>query len=113
MFGDTINVASRIETTGVVNQIQCSQATADLLPQNWLRPREDLVHAKGKGSLRTYFVTVGSTTTGKSPTGGSHDESVTDYGCTPEEKEDIDQLDKMLNKRLQRNASPLRRTRND
>ena len=40
--------------------IQCSQATADLLIEkgkgSWLTTREDLVNAKGKGILQTYFV---------------------------------------------------------
>lgn len=55
-------MASRMESTGVRNKIQVSQATADLLTaggfHKWLTPREDLVHAKGKGTLQTYFVNV-------------------------------------------------------
>jgi hypothetical protein len=42
-----------MESTGIPNQIQISQATADLLIEasknHWLKPREDLVTAKGKG----------------------------------------------------------------
>jgi class 3 adenylate cyclase len=56
-FGDTVNTASRMESTGVTNKIQVSQATADLLIaaglEVWLTPREDLVFAKGKGELQT------------------------------------------------------------
>ena len=56
-FGDTVNTASRMESTGVTNKIQVSQATADLLIEagleTWLTPREDRVFAKGKGELQT------------------------------------------------------------
>lgn len=62
LFGDTVNTTARIETTGARNKIHCSQETADLLKKeghgNWLIPRDDQVHAKGKGILKTYFVRV-------------------------------------------------------
>merc|ERR1712151_744568 len=62
LFGDTMNTASRMESTGVKNKIQISQDTADLLIQagyqKWLTPREDVVHAKGKGEVRTFFVNI-------------------------------------------------------
>jgi hypothetical protein len=49
-----------MESTGTINCIQCSQATADLLIQAgkeyWIRPRKDPVHAKGKGKMNTYWV---------------------------------------------------------
>lgn len=59
LFGDTMNTASRMESTGVKDKIQISQETADLLIadgyQNLLTPREDKVHAKGKGIIPTFF----------------------------------------------------------
>ncbi|CAB9517165.1 Receptor-type guanylate cyclase gcy [Seminavis robusta] len=67
LFGDTMNTASRMESTGVKNKIQVSQEAADILVakgyQKWLTPREDPVHAKGKGTLQTYFVTIASDST--------------------------------------------------
>jgi hypothetical protein len=49
-----------MESTGVVNRIQVSQATAMLLENanksHWIRSREDKIKAKGKGLLQTYFV---------------------------------------------------------
>ena len=55
LFGDTMNTASRMESTGVPNRIQISQDTADLLTaagrSAWLVPREDKVQAKGKMTL--------------------------------------------------------------
>lgn len=60
LFGDTMNTASRMESTGVPNRIQISQATADLLveskKEHWMIKREDKVKAKGKGELTTYFL---------------------------------------------------------
>eukprot|EP00531_Pseudo-nitzschia_arenysensis_P017059 CAMPEP_0116128232 /NCGR_PEP_ID=MMETSP0329-20121206/7251_1 /TAXON_ID=697910 /ORGANISM="Pseudo-nitzschia arenysensis, Strain B593" /LENGTH=1433 /DNA_ID=CAMNT_0003622359 /DNA_START=227 /DNA_END=4528 /DNA_ORIENTATION=- len=60
LFGDTMNTASRMESTGVPNRIQLSQATADLLMTNgkehWVTKRKDKVSAKGKGELTTYFL---------------------------------------------------------
>ena len=61
LFGDAMNVASRIESTGQPGKIHLSQKTADLLvargKSHWLRSRADKVHAKGKGivvRLRCY-----------------------------------------------------------
>jgi class 3 adenylate cyclase len=60
LFGDTMNTASRMESTGTPNRIQLSQATADLLIANqkehWITKRSDKVVAKGKGALTTYFL---------------------------------------------------------
>ena len=70
LFGDTMNTASRIESTGVPGKIHCSKDTADLLieagREKWVIKREDQVVAKGKGSLETFFVKlqVSSTCTG-------------------------------------------------
>lgn len=56
LFGDTVNTASRMESNGIPRKIQCSQTTADLLVEagksNWLTPRDDKVHAKGKGDIQ-------------------------------------------------------------
>jgi len=62
LFGDTINVASRMESTGHPNKIQVSEETAILLREegydDWLVPRKGLVRAKGKGELKTYWLNV-------------------------------------------------------
>ncbi|KAL9190047.1 hypothetical protein ACHAXT_007258 [Thalassiosira profunda] len=59
LFGDTINTASRMESTGLGGKIQVSEETAALIRQDgkarWLVRREALVTAKGKGDLQTYW----------------------------------------------------------
>ena len=50
-----------MESTGRPGRIQCSQSTAEILSrsgkEHWLREREDLVTAKGKGIMRTFWLT--------------------------------------------------------
>ncbi|KAG7352211.1 adenylate/guanylate cyclase [Nitzschia inconspicua] len=60
LFGDTMNVAARMESTGLKNKIQLSTATAKLLlkagKEHWIEKREGKVDIKGKGKLETFFV---------------------------------------------------------
>ncbi|KAL7571614.1 hypothetical protein ACA910_011154 [Epithemia clementina (nom. ined.)] len=60
LFGDTMNTASRMESTGEVNRIHVSEETAKLLAdagkEHWLAAREELVVAKGKGYLSTFWL---------------------------------------------------------
>lgn len=60
LFGDTVNTASRMESTGLKSRIQCSQETADQLlargKERWLQARKEQVEAKGKGRLQTYWI---------------------------------------------------------
>ena len=62
LFGDTINVTSRIENLGLPNRIHLSKHTADLLSEagksHWLIRREDQVVAKGKGEMETFFLSL-------------------------------------------------------
>ena len=49
-----------MESTCLPDKIQISSATADLLIEagksNWISPRDDVVEAKGKGSVRTFWL---------------------------------------------------------
>jgi hypothetical protein len=60
LFGDTVKTASRMESTGQAKKIQCSESTAEFLrkagKQDWLCEREDVVHVKGKGEMKTFWV---------------------------------------------------------
>ena len=59
LFGDTVNTAARMESTGMKNRIQLSSSTAQLLieagKENWIQSRDELVQAKGKGQIQTYW----------------------------------------------------------
>ncbi|GAX13385.1 3',5'-cyclic-nucleotide phosphodiesterase [Fistulifera solaris] len=62
LFGDTMNTTSRIETSGKPHLIHVSPETAELLKnngkENWLVLREDIVVAKGKGAIQTYWLKI-------------------------------------------------------
>ncbi|KAL3925957.1 MAG: hypothetical protein SGILL_000058 [Bacillariaceae sp.] len=64
LFGDTVNTAARMESTGTRGMIQLSQSTADLLvvagKSGWITPRDEAVTAKGKGTLHTYWLEASS-----------------------------------------------------
>jgi Adenylate and Guanylate cyclase catalytic domain len=68
LFGDSVNTAARIETTGARGKIHMSHETAELLisagHSKWVAPRRDLVTAKGKGVLRTYWLVTGEESEG-------------------------------------------------
>jgi Adenylate and Guanylate cyclase catalytic domain len=57
------STAARMESNGQRNCIHMSQATANLLTEagkrHWIYPRVDLVNAKGKGTMQTYWVNLG------------------------------------------------------
>ena len=49
-----------MESTGIKKKIQISQETAELIcaagKQSWVKPREGVVNAKGKGELQTFWL---------------------------------------------------------
>lgn len=60
LFGDTVNIASRMETTSLAMHVQVSQSTQALLdPARYLASARGEVALKGRGSMRTYFVRRG------------------------------------------------------
>ena len=66
LFGDTMNVASRIESTGEKGKIHLSDETAKLLiehgRENWIQKRQEKVMIKGKALVETYWLTNTRTT---------------------------------------------------
>jgi class 3 adenylate cyclase len=79
LFGDTMNTASRMESTGARDRVQVSTKTANLLiaggKSHWVTPREDTVMAKGKGELQTYWLSMHSSAGTASVSSGSTGES--------------------------------------
>lgn len=53
-----------MESTGVRDKIQISKVTSDLLikagKSHWIQPREDVIDAKGKGMMQTYWLNIDS-----------------------------------------------------
>ncbi len=57
VWGDTVNIASRMESSGETGRVNISAYTYDLIHQAFDCEYRGKVDAKGKGSLDMYFVT--------------------------------------------------------
>eukprot|EP00588_Corethron_pennatum_P001339 CAMPEP_0194299158 /NCGR_PEP_ID=MMETSP0169-20130528/60564_1 /TAXON_ID=218684 /ORGANISM="Corethron pennatum, Strain L29A3" /LENGTH=1505 /DNA_ID=CAMNT_0039049229 /DNA_START=234 /DNA_END=4748 /DNA_ORIENTATION=- len=59
LFGDTVNTASRMESSSIVNRIHCSERAASFLreqnPKMPIRSR-GVISVKGKGEMHTYWI---------------------------------------------------------
>ena len=60
LWGDTVNLASRMESHGIPGQIQVSQHIYETLHSTFTFETRGLIEVKGKGPMQTYFLT-GST----------------------------------------------------
>jgi hypothetical protein len=89
LFGDTMNVAARMEHNGLPDKIQCSQDTADLLvaagKSHWITAREDVINAKGKGEMNTFWVKPGSKGASSGGSSQSVQSSNVSSGCAEEQ----------------------------
>jgi class 3 adenylate cyclase len=56
LWGNTVNVASRMESSGMPGRIHVAQSTRDLLPDNWLFEERESVEVKGVGRMTTYLL---------------------------------------------------------
>ncbi|KAG7469828.1 hypothetical protein MATL_G00132930 [Megalops atlanticus] len=57
IWGNTVNVASRMDSTGVLGKIQVTEETSRvLLTLGYLCSCRGIINVKGKGELKTYFV---------------------------------------------------------
>jgi class 3 adenylate cyclase len=57
LWGDTVNVASRMESQGVAGSIQVTTATYKLLKDKYVFEARDAIAVKGKGEMITYWLT--------------------------------------------------------
>jgi hypothetical protein len=74
LWGDTVNTASRMETTGVPGCIQITERIRELLGDCYVLRERGRIQVRGKGKMLTYFLSGRTrehdhtTRTGQSPT---------------------------------------------
>jgi len=56
LWGDTVNVAARMEATGFAGRIQVTDVTYELLKDKYLFERRGVIPVKGKGDMMTYWL---------------------------------------------------------
>ncbi|TAE26908.1 MAG: hypothetical protein EAZ92_10135 [Candidatus Kapaibacterium sp.] len=56
LWGDTVNTASRMESSGEAGRVQCSEATYLLLKEKYDFEERGMIEVKGKGAMKTYFL---------------------------------------------------------
>jgi adenylate cyclase len=56
LWGDTVNVASRMESSGQPGRVQISEQTAQLLLGRYLLEDRGFVECKGLGAVKTFFL---------------------------------------------------------
>jgi adenylate cyclase len=56
LWGDAVNTASRMESQGVPNRIQISEATRELLGDRFSLEARGPIEVKGKGQMNVYFL---------------------------------------------------------
>ncbi len=56
LWGDTVNIASRMEAHGLAGQIQVTAATYERLREQYLFKKRGPIQVKGKGEMTTYLL---------------------------------------------------------
>jgi class 3 adenylate cyclase len=56
VWGDTVNTASRLESSGLPNRIQISETTYQRVKDTFCCELRGQVEVKGKGIMQTYFL---------------------------------------------------------
>ncbi len=79
LWGDAVNVASRMESQGVPGRIQLTRATADRLGELFTLEARGTVEVKGRGAVETWFLvgegTSPPTSAGEAPRSSAPDAS--------------------------------------
>ncbi|HEY9669064.1 MAG TPA: adenylate/guanylate cyclase domain-containing protein [Coleofasciculaceae cyanobacterium] len=57
LWGDTVNIASRMESQGLAGLIQVSEVTYECLKEQYLFEKRGIIQVKGKGEMTTYLLT--------------------------------------------------------
>jgi class 3 adenylate cyclase len=56
LWGDTVNIASRMESNGSPGQIQVTEATYELLKDQYFLEKRGVISVKGRGEMTTYWL---------------------------------------------------------
>lgn len=56
IWGDAVNIASRMESQGVPGKIQITRATYDLIKDTFVCERHGSIQVKGRGEMETYYL---------------------------------------------------------
>jgi len=64
IWGDAVNIAARMETNGQVGRVNISEATYELVKDNFETEYRGEIEAKGKGEIKMYFVEPKKTSSG-------------------------------------------------
>ncbi len=56
LWGDTVNFASRMESSGIAGRVHCSAATAELLQNEFELEDRGAIEVKGIGQTHTFFI---------------------------------------------------------
>ncbi|KOR36801.1 hypothetical protein AM228_10460 [Planktothricoides sp. SR001] len=56
LWGDTVNTASRMESHGIVGDIQITDSTYQQLRDNYVIEKRGVIEVKGKGDMTTYLL---------------------------------------------------------
>jgi PAS domain S-box-containing protein len=57
LWGDAVNIARRMESQGIPNQIQVTSTTYELLKDKYYFQPRGVITVKGKGAMKTYLLT--------------------------------------------------------
>jgi hypothetical protein len=101
LFGDTVNLAARIEHTGLRNRVHLSHDTADLLmkggKEHWTRKRAEMVSGKGKGKMQTYWLHTPGQSTEEDP-----DKAASQHAKVANKNVPLDELEDSLPPKVKR-----------
>ena len=56
LWGDAVNVASRMESSGEANLIQVTESSYELLKDKFVLEKRGMTSVKGKGAMTTYWL---------------------------------------------------------
>jgi class 3 adenylate cyclase len=56
LWGDTVNIASRMESHGIANEIQVTETTYNSIKDEYLFEKRGAILVKGKGEMTTYLL---------------------------------------------------------